>query len=79
MYEHKVKWCPVCNQGWIEIVKDATTATLYCSCFECESEWNTPFEISKKNVNSENSYGLIETPTYDEIKMREWDKFILKE
>lgn len=77
MYENKVKWCPICNQGWVEIVKDISTETLFCCCSECESEWNTPFNIEKKTCNLENKFGFIEDPDYDEIEKLGWDKYIL--
>ena len=78
MYENKVKWCPICNQGWVEIVKDISTETLFCCCAECESEWNTPFNIEKSTCNLENKFGFIEDPTYDEIEKMGWDKYILR-
>lgn len=28
-YEFKVRWCKVCEQGWVEIVKDKKMKT-YC-------------------------------------------------
>lgn len=71
MYENKVKWCPICNQGWVEIVKDISTETLFCCCSECESEWNTPFNIEKKLVIWRINLGLLKTQTM--TKLRSWD------
>lgn len=79
MYENKVKWCPICNQGWVEIVKDTCTATLFCCCSECETEWNNPFDIEEKTCNLENKFGMIEDPDYSEIEEIGWDKYILRE
>ena len=58
MYENKVKWCPICNRGWVEIVKDISTSTLFCCCTECESEWSTPFDIEKSTCNLEDNFGI---------------------
>ncbi len=78
MYEYKVKWCPICNQGWVEIVKDIETASLFCCCSECETEWNEPSNIDKKTCNSTNKFGLIENPDFSEVKGYGWDKYILQ-
>lgn len=39
---YKIAWCPICDQGWVEIVKDSKTSQLYAYCTECETEWNDP-------------------------------------
>jgi len=48
-YKYKVKWCPVCNQGWVEIVKDDLTGEPLLCCDECEAVWNTPEKIEGNN------------------------------
>ena len=78
MYENKVKWCPICNQGWVEIVKDIESEKLFCCCTECETEWKTPYNIDKKTCNSKNEFGLIEDPDFEEIEAIGWDKYILR-
>lgn len=30
-YRHKVKWCPICSQGWVEIVKDMETVHCFAA------------------------------------------------
>ena len=37
---YKIAWCPLCEQGWVVIVKDKQTSQLYAYCTECETEWN---------------------------------------
>ena len=39
---YKIAWCPLCEQGWVVIVKDKHTSQLYAYCTECETEWNDP-------------------------------------
>jgi hypothetical protein len=39
------RWCPRCEQGWIQhYVKDATGENVY-SCDECEAAWADPSRI----------------------------------
>lgn len=45
--ENKVKWCPVCEQGWVKIVKEINTDKLYLCCSECEAEWSDPDKIEE--------------------------------
>ena len=77
MYDYNVKWCPICNQGWVQIVKEIETEVLFLLCEECESEWNNPQEIEKENCTRD-TYGFITTPTYSEIMEKGWQKFIIK-
>ena len=79
MYEFKVKWCPICNQGWVEIVKDTVSGQLFCCCSECENEWDDVKNISNKSCNAEYKYGDITDPDYEEIKEKKWDIYIIKE
>ena len=50
--ENKVKWCPVCEQGWVKIVKEINTDTLYLCCSECEAEWSDPDKIEENTLGS---------------------------
>ncbi|UPM54803.1 hypothetical protein [Gottfriedia acidiceleris] len=52
-YKNKVAWCPICDQGWVEIVKDVVTNDLFVYCNECESEWNQPSEVNSLNDRTE--------------------------
>lgn len=77
-YKFKVGWCPVCNQGWIQIVKDVKTHKLFLLCSECESVWHDPKDIKSakkaKRINELN----ITKPTIKEIKEIGWDKYLIK-
>ncbi len=55
--------------------KKISSATLFCCCSECESEWNTPFNIAKTTCK-EPGFGMIVDPDCDEIKKIGWDKYI---
>ncbi len=77
-YEYKVAWCTICNQGWVEIVKDRTTKKLFVCCSECESEWDSPDNVKSKDLATQDTFGQIDRPNYDEIVQRGWEKYILK-
>ena len=77
-YDNKVAWCPICNQGWVEIVKDIRTGTLFCCCDECETEWANPFNIEESDCLSRGSFGQVVDPDDDEIKEIGWDTYILR-
>lgn len=77
-YKYKVSWCPICSQGWLEIVKDTITDELYILCSECETEWESPIKITRSN-SREGSENIVSEPTLEEITQIKWDKYILKE
>ncbi|QHE52844.1 hypothetical protein [Pontibacillus sp. HMF3514] len=75
-YNYKVEWCPICEQGWVEIMKDQESNKLILICSECENEWENPEYIivsSEKVHLSEN----ISTPTFKEVKEKGWQKYII--
>lgn len=78
LYQYKVAWCPVCNQGWVEIAKEKCSDKLFLLCEECESEWDEPSNI-KKNNSTRDKYGLIKVPLLEEIKEKGWDRYIIKD
>ncbi|WP_342578551.1 hypothetical protein [Psychrobacillus sp. FSL K6-2843] len=78
-YEYKVAWCPICSQGWLEIVKDTATDELFVLCSECENEWDSPLKITISQAREEVSENLVSEPTKDEIISVKWDKYILEE
>lgn len=78
MYGFKVKWCPICDQGWIEILKEIPTDKLVCGCDECESGWDSP-----DNINRSNSTWCVYNkecaePSAEEIENSGWSKYVLK-
>ncbi|WDU78851.1 hypothetical protein [Lysinibacillus sp. G01H] len=52
MYEFKVGWCPFCDQGWVEIVKNQMTEELLLCCNECDTNWNNYDEFKKDDIPS---------------------------
>ena len=76
-FDFKVKWCPVCNQGWIEIVKDKKSGELFLCCSECETEWSDPSNMTS-STGTHDKFGIIESPTLEEIQTKGWEKFIIK-
>jgi len=77
--KYRIGLCPFCDeQGLVIIVKEKQTKILYVSCDECETQWCTPDEfISGNCLHSINTFGLYESPTFDEIKEKGWDKYIV--
>lgn len=73
-YQYKVIWCPICDQGWVEIMKDIGNKKLVLSCSECE--WENPEDIV---VSYEEEEGCenIGSPTDEEIKRFGWEKYII--
>ena len=74
-YNFRVSWCPVCNQGWVKIVKDQVSNQLFLCCTECETKWKNPEEIGAKKGTHDN-FGQIVEPTIEEIKSLNWHKYI---
>ncbi|WP_197144221.1 hypothetical protein [Lysinibacillus sphaericus] len=74
--EYKVDWCPLCDQGWVIIVKDIQTSSLYLCCKECESEWKSPYEITQEQCLPFNTYAKYDFPTEDEVISYGWAEFI---
>lgn len=75
-YINKVGWCPVCAQGWVQIVKDVTTQDLFVCCSECETEWKSPNDIDKKNSGTHGTHGKISEPLSEEINQKGWASFV---
>lgn len=75
-YEFKIGWCKICNQGWLEIVKDKADQKLFICCSECESEWDSPEKTNDTKLSTQNKYGMVETPTINEIEAYGWMKYI---
>ncbi|MEW4286213.1 hypothetical protein [Priestia koreensis] len=78
-FEFKIAWCPICSQGWVEIVKDIETKELYVMCNECENEWDHPLEVKTSKARTEINENLVTIPTIEEIQSVDWGKYIIKE
>ncbi len=74
---HKIGWCPICNQGWIEIVKEKKTGALFLCCDECGGEWANPDDIG--NRGTRDKFGQVTEPTISEIRAKGWEKYIIEE
>ena len=65
---YKIAWCPLCEQGWVVIVKDKQTSQLYAYCTECETEWNDPAKgIKEESCLPFGAFGQFVPPTFEEI------------
>jgi formate dehydrogenase maturation protein FdhE len=78
-YKNKVAWCPICSQGWVEIVKDVETKELYVMCDECENEWNHPEKVEVSKAKTETNDNRVMKPTDEEIRSANWEKYIINE
>ncbi len=76
IYEFKVKWCKVCEQGWIEIVKDKSNENLLLQCSECMSQWDSLEDLSS-GIFKEDEVEVIK-PVVEEIVNQGWVKYIIK-
>ncbi len=76
-FKNKIKWCPICDQGWVQIFKEKLSSKIVILCDECFSEWENPQAINRENSKASNSNDLIIDPTDEEIKKNGWDEFII--
>ena len=72
-----IGWCPNCNHGWVDIVKDSNHARLLLLCDECDTVWEKPEDISLNKPATDILTGLISAPTLEEVQRVEWDKYIV--
>ncbi len=78
-YPTKVKRCPICKQGWVQIVKEISSGQIYLCCSECDAEWADPSTINENNCLQFNTYGEYIVVSPDEIKAKSWGKYVLEE
>jgi hypothetical protein len=74
-FKYKVKWCVICNQGWVEILKEVKNNKLILCCSECESIWENPNDVNNAEKASSTNELLVE-PDDDEV--RQWEKYIVE-
>lgn len=77
-YPYKVGWCPLCDQGWQEIVKDKKKKTLLVMCSECESEWSSPTHLDMEHIFHDFNRS-IQKPSLEDIESSGWKQYILTE
>ena len=73
---YKVGWCPLCDQGWVIIVKDILTSAIYLCCDECETQWENPYAISEMDCLPFNTYGRYEIATENDLNTMGWSEFL---
>lgn len=76
-YKNKVKWCPICDQGWVQIFKEKSTKKLVLVCDECFSEWENPEFIARTNSLPSKSNDIILDPTDEEIENKGWATYVI--
>lgn len=76
IYEFKVAWCKICDQGWVTIVKDTVTSHYCVRCEECESLWDHPLHARYVINTKEHNDHLVITPLLEEIEELGWKEYI---
>lgn len=77
-FPFKISWCPVCSQGWVEIVKDPTVNELFVMCDECETEWRHPLDAINRKEGIWREHNRVAAPSQDEVEQADWAKFIIE-
>lgn len=73
---YKIASCPICKQGYLEIVKEEKTGKIFICCDECEIEWETPEEAIGGRNGTRFKFGKVIEPTMNEISILNWQKYI---
>ena len=73
-YDYKVKWCDVCNQGWVEIVEGKESEMLLLQCSECESQWDGLKELLEGKFKLDEE--LVKKPELKKIIQNGWVEYI---
>jgi hypothetical protein len=72
-----ISWCPFCNHGWVDIIKDSGNDKMFLLCYECDTTWNSPEDIIEDNPVEYNLVGNLKIPSLKEIQEIGWDKFLI--
>ena len=76
VYNSKIGWCYICNQGWVSIVR--TIENLhYCICEECETEWDSPENFFSKNGGTHFKYSSAIYLDDEDIENCRWKNYIM--
>ena len=70
--------CLICQQGLLEILKDAQTGKIYICCDECEVEWENPSDALKCQNGTRGRYGKIAPLRLEEILQQKWEADIFE-
>lgn len=77
-YQYNIGSCPLCKQGYLEIVKEQETNVLFICCDECMGEWESPEDALLKRNGSRLKFGKVVEPTFEEICSVNWQQYIQK-
>ena len=77
--DFNIAWCPFCNQGWVQIVKDSSNGHLALLCQECDTVWANPQDLQLNEPFRYLFQGMAIKPSLDEIHKVEWDRYIISE
>lgn len=77
--KYVAEWCPICDQGWVLIVKEIKAGLFYFCCEECEAEWNINDQITNTTCLPFDMYGKYEFFTEEELRKNGLDKYVIKE
>lgn len=72
-----IGWCPFCDQGWVNAVKDSVNGKLILLCYECDTIWNNPYDFEIGEPSNYNLVGEIEIPSLKEIEDIGWNNLLL--
>jgi len=72
-----IGWCPFCNQGWVDIVKDSVNNELFLLCNECDTTWSSPIDVKLDKPANIEPINKIEIPSLTEIQEIGWDKCLV--
>lgn len=76
-FQYKIGSCPLCKQGYLEVVKEQDTCKLFILCDECEAEWENPQDALQFKNGFRFKYGKVIEPTFDEISNLGWNKYLV--
>jgi transcription elongation factor Elf1 len=72
-----IGWCPFCDQGWVNAVKDSGNSKIFLLCYECDTIWDTHENFLLGESNNYNLVGEVEIPSPKDIEDYGWDKLII--
>lgn len=82
-YEHKVDWCDVCEQGWVEKNKNSVSNRIVFKCSECFVEYESYDKINKEAIKDSIDYSIsireqeiVENNLWG-IVIKEWEDYRL--
>jgi hypothetical protein len=70
-------YCPVCGQGRQLVAREHSTGSLYVLCEDCESEWDSPDDVSDAERAHRDTHGRSSYVTIREMQSHSWSDKIL--